>query len=223
MREIVLDTETTGRDPLNGDRIVEIGCVELVNHLPTGRVFQRYLDPERDSEPGALAVHGLTREFLSGHKRFADEVEDFLAFVGDDPLVIQNAAFDMGFLNAELRRLGRPTLPMDRAIDTLKLAQRKFPGQRVSLDALCDRFRIDRTHRTLHGALLDAELTALVYLELLGGRQVGLGLEAEELLELTVATSVTIRPPRVFAPSPEELEAHAAFLATIKDPIWTLA
>jgi DNA polymerase-3 subunit epsilon len=221
MREIVLDTETTGLDPDDGHRIVEIACIELENHLPTGGpVFHRYVNPERDVSPEAVAVHGLTTEFLAQHPPFAAIVDDLLAFIGDGRLVIHNAEFDLKFLNAELKRLGRS--PLGCAFeDTLTLARRRFPGAPSSLDALCRRFAIDLSARTRHGARLDCELLAAVYLELVGGRQPGLDFVA------AVATAVAAarldrpaRPPRPHAPSEAELAAHAAFLATIKEPLW---
>lgn len=222
MREVVLDTETTGLEPSGGHRIVEIGGVELVNHIPSGRTFQRYLDPERDMPEEAERIHGLTRAFLSGHRRFAEEADAVLDFLGDAKLVIHNAAFDLGFLNAELERIGRAPLPPDRAVDTLTLARRKFPGAPASLDALCKRFGIDRSMRTRHGALLDAELLTEVYLELIGGRQPALGL-ARSLPALAAGSAPSAargreRPPH--RPTPEEEAAHAAFVATLKDPIW---
>src|SRR5690606_37349522 len=168
MREIILDTETTGLDPAAGDRIVEIACLELVNHLPTGRTFQRYLNPERAVSAGALEVHGLSDAFLAKQPRFADIVDQLLAFIGDATLVIHNAEFDVGFLNAELARCGRPPL-QGKVIDTLQMARQKFPGAQASLDALCRRFSIDNSARSKHGALLDSELLAEVYLELVGG------------------------------------------------------
>ncbi|MCA8906418.1 MAG: DNA polymerase III subunit epsilon [Rhodospirillaceae bacterium] len=222
MREIALDTETTGLDPEHGHRIVEIGCVELVNHVPTGRVFHQYLNPERDMPEEAAAVHGLTAERLAGEPRFVEVVEAFLDFVAEAPLVIHNAAFDMRFLNAELRRVGRPPIAGDRAVDTLAIARRKFPGAGASLDALCRRYGVDTSERTLHGALLDAQLLAEVYLELLGGRQPDLALAGEDASGDTTAATVrrTARPPRPHAASPEELAAHAAFLAKLTDPLW---
>ncbi|WP_119460536.1 DNA polymerase III subunit epsilon [Rhodospirillaceae bacterium SYSU D60014] len=222
MREIVLDTETTGLDAAGGDRLVEIACLELVNHLPTGRSFQRYLNPEREVSKGAADVHGLTTEFLADQPRFAEIVDEFLAFIGDAPLVIHNAEFDMGFLNAELSRCGRPLLPPERATDTLLIARQKFPGAQASLDALCRRFAIDNSARTKHGALLDSELLAEVYLELVGGRQVGLDLVMQPSATAAVSVSQRIaRPPRPHAPTAEEQAAHAAFLTKLKDPIWT--
>ena len=179
MREIVLDTETTGISPRDGHRIIEIGALELMHHLPTGNKLHIYINPERDIDDGAVAVHGLTSAFLSDKPLFAEIVDEFLSFIGDAPLVIHNASFDMGFINAELDKIQHPTLPMDRAIDTLAMARKKFPGAQANLDALCRRFEIDNSHRDLHGALVDADLLASVYVELLGGRQPGLSLGAE--------------------------------------------
>lgn len=223
MREIVLDTETTGFDPLSGHRVVEIGCLELLNHMPTGREFHVYLNPERDMPAEAEAVHGLSEAFLADKPLFAELADDLLAFIGDAPVVAHNAGFDMGFLNAELRRAGKPILPIDRAIDTVLLARRKFPGAQASLDALCRRFQIDLSDRTKHGALLDAKLLAQVYLELIGGREPGLALTALDAGGggQTVRER-TLRPPRPHSASPQELEAHAAFIAKFKGPaIWT--
>ncbi|MFL2844757.1 MAG: DNA polymerase III subunit epsilon [Candidatus Puniceispirillaceae bacterium] len=171
MREIVLDTETTGINPRDGHRIIEIGAIELMHHLPTGKQLHIYINPERDIDDGAVAIHGLTSLFLSDKPVFASIVDEFLTFIGDSPLVIHNASFDMGFINAELDRIHRPSLPMDRAIDTLAMARKKFPGAQANLDALCRRFEINNNQRDLHGALIDADLLASVYVELLGGRQ----------------------------------------------------
>jgi DNA polymerase III subunit epsilon len=176
MREIVFDTETTGLDPYQGHRLIEIGCIELVNRRPTGQTFHRYLNPERDVPAEALAIHGLSDDFLKGKPMFGDIVNELMAFVGDAPLVAHNAAFDLGFLNAELERVKQPGIPRDRLVDTLLLARRKFPGGSNRLDDLCGRFGIDSSRRTKHGALLDAELLADVYLELIGARQAQLGL-----------------------------------------------
>ena len=176
MREIVLDTETTGLDPSTGDRIVEIGAVELLNHLPTGKTFHKYLNPERNMPEEAQAVHGLTEEFLKDKPVFSQIVDDFLTFIKDSKLVIHNASFDMKFINAELVLVGKTTLPTDIAIDTLGIARKKSPGSPASLDALCRRFNIDNSARTLHGALLDSEILAEVYLELIGGRQPDFGI-----------------------------------------------
>ena len=219
MREVALDTETTGINPGSGHRIVEIGCVELVNHVATGRTFQRYVNPGRDMPEEAFGVHGLSAKFLAGHPVFARVVDDLLEFLGESPLVIHNAGFDLAFLNAELARLDRPPLPPDRAIDTVQLARRKFPGAQASLDALCRRFQIDLSDRTLHGALKDARLLADVYLELIGGRQPGLALAA-----VGAGTAGTgerpARPPRPHAPTPEEDAAHANFLGDLDKPVW---
>jgi DNA polymerase-3 subunit epsilon len=222
MREVVLDTETTGLDPANGHRVVEIACLELINHLPTGRHFQTYFNPERDMPADALAVHGLTMEFLADKPRFAEVVDRLLEFIGDAPLVIHNAEFDVRFLNAELARLERPPLGGARIIDTLQIARQKFPGAPASLDALCRRFAIDNSTRTQHGALLDSELLAEAYLELIGGRQAGLDLVANRSGDgVMVAASRAPRPARPHAPSDAELAAHARFVAQLKDPIWS--
>ncbi len=221
-REIVLDTETTGLDPNAGHRLVEIACVELVNHLPSGRTFQRYLNPERDMPSDAQAVHGLTAEFLAEHPVFASVVAEFLEFIGDDArLVIHNAEFDLKFVNAELGKLGFPALSARRAIDTVQLARRKFPGAPASLDALCGRFNIDNSSRTVHGALLDAQLLAEVYLELVGGRQATIELVAGAVSAIgVIAAERPVRPPRPHAPSADELAAHLALLEQIKAPLW---
>jgi len=223
MREIVLDTETTGLDPAAGHRIVEIGAVELVNHLPTGQSRQIYINPERDMPPEAFAVHGLSAEFLADKPVFAAIAADFLDFIGDAVLVIHNAEFDLKFLNAELAGLGMPALPASRAVDTVGLARRKYPGAQASLDALCRRFQIDLTDRALHGALKDARLLAEVYLELIGGRQPDLALSAAaaDPAAGTPAAARPQRPPRPHAPTPEEAAAHARFLDKLKEPIWT--
>ncbi|MEZ5667994.1 MAG: DNA polymerase III subunit epsilon [Alphaproteobacteria bacterium] len=221
MREVVLDTETTGLNPMMGDRIVEIGCIELVNHVTTSVTFHRYLNPERPMPAEAAAVHGLTDDFLADKPLFADVVDDLLTFLRDSPLVIHNAGFDLGFLNAEFGRLKIAPLPNDRAVDTLALARRKFPGAQASLDALCRRFGVDNSARTRHGALLDAELLAEVYLELIGGRQPDLALASETAQrQATVRTARAIRPPRPHAPSAEELARHALMLESLSNPIW---
>jgi DNA polymerase-3 subunit epsilon len=208
MREIVLDTETTGLDPLRGDRLVEIGCVEIVNRFVTGQVFHRYINPERPMSPEAFAVHGLSDAFLADKPVFRQVAEEFLAFIGDDPLVIHNASFDMGFLNAELKRMKKGPLAADRAIDTLAIARRKHPGQQNSLDALCARYGIDNSRRTKHGALLDSELLAEVYLELIGGRQTALILEASRVRKTTTVISTPIDLQRS-SPLPPRLTAAA--------------
>ena len=218
MREIVLDTETTGLDPNEGHRIVEIGAVELVNHLPTGRSFHRYLNPQRPMPREAQAVHGLGDDFLRDKPLFQAVAAEFIAFLADAPLVIHNAGFDIAFLNAEFSRLGHPALPMTRCVNTLDLARRRFPGAQCSLDALCKRFSIDTSARTLHGALLDSELLAEVYLELLGGRQRGLGLAVSSGHGSTGREQWTVPPrPRPLAPRLTEAEraAHAAFVAEL--------
>lgn len=221
MREIVLDTETTGLDPDEGHRIVEIGCVELINYVPTGRTRQYYINPERDMPEEAARVHGLTSEFLADKPLFSDIVDDFLAFIGDDILVIHNAEFDLRFLNAELARLGYPPIAQQRAFDTVDLARRRFPGAQVNLDALCRRFSIDLSARSFHGALLDCQLLAEVYLELRGGRQPGFLLDgAKQGPETETPVIRRYRPPRPHAPSAAELAAHARMLEDIKDPLW---
>jgi len=220
MREIVLDTETTGLDPKD-HRLVEIGCLELKYHVPTGRTYHTYLNPERPMSAGAFEVHGLDDAFLAGQPLFGAVADDLLEFLGDDPLVIHNAQFDLGFLNRELARVGRDGLAAARAIDTVALARRKFPGAPANLDALCKRFGIDASSRVKHGALLDAELLAQVYLELIGGSQPGLELAAEQRAEESGPVTREARPPRPHAPTAEESVRHSAFLdAEIADPIW---
>jgi len=220
MREIVLDTETTGLDPEDGHRIIELACIELFNHVPTGRVFHRYVNPERDVAAEAIEVHGITNEMLATHPVFGVVVDEFLAFIGSDRLIIHNAEFDLGFLNAELKRLGRPALACDFE-DTLLLARKRYPGAAASLDALCRRFDIDLTARTRHGARLDCELLAAVYLELIGGRQPGLDLAVVAAgSRLLDPLDRPARPPRPHAATPEELIAHALLLQKLKDPIW---
>ena len=221
MREIVIDTETTGLDPRNGDRIVEIAAVELVNHLPTGRVFHHYLNPEREMSEDAFAVHGLSTGFLADKPRFAEIAQSFVEFIDGARLVIHNAEFDLAFLNAELGRVSQSGLGRDRAVDTLALARQKFPGAQASLDALCRRFAIDNSARTKHGALLDAELLSEVYLELIGGRQAGFDLAAAPgVLQVAIDAVRRFRPPRPHAPSIAELAAHAALVARLKEPLW---
>lgn len=227
MREIVFDTETTGLSPLNGDRIVEIGCVELFNRCETGRTFHSYFNPGRPMPSDAENVHGLSDRFLSDKPAFGDVCEALLAFIGEAPMIAHNASFDFGFVNHELGACGRPSVCMSRMIDTLALARQKFPGAKHSLDALCTRFGVDRSQRIKHGALLDAQLLAQVYVELTGGRQIGLGLVAELIEEAAdspefraAPPAVAARPPRPHAPSADELARHAAFVATIEDPIW---
>ena len=223
MREVVLDTETTGLDPASGHRVVEIGCVELVNHVPSGAEYHVYLNPERDMPDEAFRIHGLSGDFLADKPVFADVAEDLLAFLGDSPLVIHNASFDLGFLNAELDRADRPAIPMDRAVDTVTMARRKYPGAQASLDALCRRFDIDLSERSKHGALLDANLLAAVYLELVGGRQPGLGLAAEQRRGAESENATIDRPvrrPRPHAPTEDELARHAAFVDKLAAPVW---
>lgn len=222
MREIALDTETTGLSPESGHRVVEIGCVEMINHVPTGKVFHHYLDPERDMPAEAEAIHGLSSTFLSGQPKFVEIADDFLAFLSGARLIIHNAEFDLRFLNAELARIGRPKLDHD-VKDTVLLARRKFPGAQANLDALCKRFNIDTSARDKHGALLDAGLLAQVYLELQGGRQPGLALASEAgggAVSAATAGGKAARPPRPHGPTAEETAAHEAFLGRIKDPIW---
>jgi len=220
MRELVLDTETTGLDPAT-HRIVEIGCIELINHMSSGETFQRYLNPERDMPSDAFDVHGLSNEFLADKALFADVADGFLDFIGDSPLIIHNARFDIGFINAELARVGRPGLESARAIDTVELARRKHPGAPANLDALCRRFGIDNSGREKHGALLDAELLAEVYLELIGGRQPALGLQRNEQQAVEQRREEPVaRPPREHGPSAEELADHSAFVDSLEDPLW---
>ncbi len=229
MREIVFDTETTGLEPLKGDRLVEIGCVELFNHLPTGRNYHVYLNPERTMPVEAFRVHGLSDEFLADKPLFADVADEFAAFIEGATMIAHNASFDVAFLNAELGRLSRPPIPPDRVIDTLVLARRKHPNGPNSLDALCARYGIDTSKRTLHGGLLDAELLAEVYLELIGGRQPGLVLVAvEEKAVVDAGPSAPVRGvvgrrPEPLAPrgSEEEFKAHEAFVGKIKEAIWS--
>ncbi len=215
MREIVFDTETTGFEPGEGHRIVEIGCVELMDHFPTGNTLQFYLNPERDVPIESQRVHGLSAEFLSDKPIFAAVAEEFLAFIGDAPLVIHNAAFDIKFINAELARVGKNPIPLARSIDTIEIAKRKFPGARYSLDELCKRFSVDLSARTKHGALLDAQLTAEIYLELVGGRQKGFMLAPEEIAAAEIVVrAARQRPARLPSrATAAELEAHAAFVA----------
>ena len=221
MREIVMDTETTGLDPAQGHRIVEIGALELLHRVPTGRHFHQYINPERDMPEDAFRVHGLATAFLKDFPVFAAVVDGFLDFIADSQLVIHNASFDLRFLNAELKLARRPALPSDRAIDTLPMAQRKFPGSPANLDALCRRFNVDGSARKLHGALLDSELLAEVYLHLMGGRQVDLGLSVVGQGRRGVtASTAKPRPYRSFPVPADELAAHEAFVARMKDPVW---
>lgn len=232
MREVIFDTETTGLDPKTGDRMVEIGCIEMIGRVETGRTFHAFFNPERDMPPEAERVHGLSAAFLATKPRFAELVDEMLAFLGDAPLVAHNAGFDFGFLNNELERIGRAPISMDRMIDTVAIARKRHPGAKLSLDALCTRYGIDRSHRVKHGALLDAELLAQVYVELNGGRQIGLGLTDAANVDTAATTTanapwhrpVSDRPrrdPRPHVASPEELERHTAFIAGITNAIWT--
>jgi DNA polymerase-3 subunit epsilon len=221
MREIVLDTETTGLDPLRGDRLVEIGCIEIFNRMPTGQTFHRYINPERDMPAEAFAVHGLSSEFLATKPLFTEVVEEFLEFIGDAPLVIHNASFDVSFINAELDRLEMPALPRDRLLDTLLLARRKHPNGPNKLDDLCGRYGIDNSRRTKHGALLDAELLAEVYIDLIGARQSQLILASESSIAITSGAGETPRRQREVPLAPRisdaDREAHRAFTATLGD------
>src|SRR5436305_3004153 len=225
MREIILDTETTGLDPLRGDRLVEIGCIEIFNRMPTGQTFHRHLNPERDMPAEALAVHGLTTEFLAGKPLFAEIADEFLEFIADAPLIIHNASFDVSFINAELDRIKRPAIMRERLVDTLLLARRKHPGVSNRLDDLCSRYSIDNSRRTKHGALLDAELLAEVYIDLIGARQSQLILAAETIDIRAGVGGDTPRRQREIPLSPrvsgEDRAAHRAFVATLADkPIW---
>lgn len=228
MREIVFDTETTGLSPLTGDRLVEIGCVELFNRVETGRTFHAYFNPCRPMPTEAQMVHGLSDAFLSDKPEFHQMCEDLLEFIGESPLIAHNASFDFGFLNHELSLCGRPLVCLTRMVDTLAIARQRHPGAKHSLDALCTRFGVDRSIRVKHGALIDAQLLAQVYVELTGGRQIGLSLNTEtttsevnqHVSAVKRPASSTFRAPRPHAPSIEELERHAAFISKIKDPIW---
>jgi DNA polymerase-3 subunit epsilon len=223
MREIVLDTETTGLDPSEGHRLVEIGGIELYNCIPTGQVFHRYIDPQRDIPASAFEVHGLSREFLNGKPFFEHLADEFLAFVGDAKLVIHNAEFDMRFLNAELQRIGRSTIPLDRAVDTLALARRRHPGLSNSLDALCARYGIDNSRRTKHGALLDAEILAEVYAELNGGRQAALVLANGDIRVDRADIIVVRQRPQPLEPriSADEMSSHARFVEALgENALW---
>lgn len=224
-REIVFDTETTGLDPTRGDRLIEIGCIEIINRIPTGREFHQYLNPERDVHPDAVAVHGLTLEFLKDKPLFASVCDPFLEFIGDAPLVAHNGTFDLGFINAELARLSKPVLPPHRIVDTLQIARRKHPAGPNSLDALCKRYGVDNTKRTKHGALMDAALLAQVYVELLGERQATLGLAekgAPQFRSRASAANAKQRPtPLPSRISAEQIEAHRAFVGTLgPDALW---
>ena len=223
MREIVLDTETTGLDPKLGHRIVEIGAVELVNHVPTDNIYHCYINPEREVDQGAFEVHGLSTQFLSQFETFENVVDEFNAFIKGDPIIIHNAPFDIGFLNSELLAIGRNAIDENRIIDTLPMARQKFPGAQVNLNALCRKYNIDNSHRDLHGALVDADLLASVYLELIGGKQPGLGLANERKKQsITEPIVQKERVKRVFAVNETELEAHSRLLDSLANPIWRI-
>lgn len=225
MREIIFDTETTGLDPKGGDRMVEIGCIEMMNRVGTGKTFHAYFNPERAMPSEAEAVHGLSDAFLADKPLFSDRADELLAFLGDSPLVAHNAGFDFGFLNNELRICGRSEISLDRMVDTVAIARVRHPGAKLSLDALCTRYGIDRSHRTKHGALLDAELLAQVYVELNGGRQIGLELVADKSETLVQVSSVAtrerkLRPARPHQASDEEIAVHSEFLKSLSAPLW---
>lgn len=227
MREIVLDTETTGMDPEEGDRLVEIGAIEVVNQVPTGRTYHQYINPEREIPADAVAVHGITNEKVKDEPVFSEIYADMIEFIGDGIIVAHNAEFDMKFINHELKTVGHPPYSKKQVVDSLALARAKFPGSPASLDALCRRFDIDLSERELHGALLDAQLLADVYLELLGGRQHGLSLADENNQNGRTGSQDHLlfkkreaREPRVFKPSEEEMAAHAKLLEEITDPVW---
>jgi len=229
MREIVFDTETTGLNPATGDRLVEIGCVELINRVETGRTYHAYFNPERMMPYEAEQVHGLSDRFLGDKPFFADKVEELLEFIGDCPLVAHNASFDFGFLNWELGLCGRPIIDLARMVDTVAIARKAHPGAKHSLDALCTRYGIDRSHRVKHGALLDAQLLAQLYVELTGGRQIGFSIGeavAADTIVLTqtsiVATARPVRAARPHRPSEEELERHRIFVEGLSEPLWLL-
>ena len=225
MREIVLDTETTGTNAEGGDRIVEIGCVELVNHMPTGRTYQVYLNPERTMSEEVIKIHGITNEQLQDKPKFSEIAEEFLSFIGHDKLVIHNAPFDMRFLNMELKRANRPLLEFDQAIDTLVMARQKYPGSQASLDALCKRFNVDASRRTKHGALLDSELLAEVYLAMILDRELKFSQPIVNTEKISISKNVSREtlPPRVFEISEEELSQHVAFVQKIKNNLWQIS
>lgn len=227
-REIILDTETTGLDPSKGDRMVEVGCVEMIDGMRTGAFFHSYLNPQRDVPEGAFKVHGLSTEFLKDKPLFATKVDEFLEFIADSQLVIHNAPFDMKFINAELAMLGFDKIPMTRTVDTLLIARNKFPGSPANLDALCKRFNIDISGRQKHGALLDAELLADVYLDLLGGRQAIFSLDSNKNQATNANNNLnnqtkTKLEARIFEVIVEELEAHETMIKKLKNPIWAEA
>ena len=226
MREIVLDTETTGLSPKKGDRVVEIGCVELINHVPTENTFQVYLNPERNMDEGAQRIHGLTNEFLLDKPKFSEIAEEFISYIGESKIIAHNASFDINFLNSELVRLDKSIISEERVVDTLKMAREKYPGARNSLDALCKRFLIDNSSRKLHGALLDSELLAEVYLELIGGKEPGLALAVEknatnqpheEAIESSAKRDKALKPRL----TEEEQIKHKSFIETLRvKPLW---
>ncbi len=224
LREIVFDTETTGLDPKTGDKLVEIGALELINHIPTGRTYHQYINPMRDVPEEVVKIHGLSNDFLKNYPKFSEIAEDFLSFVGDDGVMVaHNATFDMNFVNYELKHGGFETLEKHKVIDTLEIAKSKFPGARNNLDALCHRYNIDNSKRTKHGALLDAELLSEVYLELLGGVEPSMNLSSAQKKSEEKIENITrqVRPKRTFSLSPEELQIHDDFLAQkIKNPLW---
>jgi DNA polymerase-3 subunit epsilon len=221
MRQLVLDTETTGLDPGTGDRVIEIAAIELVNLIPTGQTYHVVLDPERDVPEESTRIHGFTAEMLRGKPRFVEVVQEFLGFLGGDPIVAHNAPFDFGFLDGELKRVGSPPLDRARMVDSLALAKKRFPGMPNSLDALCRRFGVDNSMRTSHNALLDVKLLAQVYLELMGGKQPGLHLAAVVQTPVVRLDGLTrARTPRPITPSAAEQEAHLAFLKRLKEPLW---
>ncbi len=223
MREIIFDTETTGLSPLDGHRLVEIGCIEIVHKVETGRHFHAYVNPERPMPREAHAVHGLSDEFLADKPCFHEIVDDFLGFIGDSPLVAHNAMFDLGFLNHELRKCRRPAIFIERMVDTLQIARSKLPGAKHSLDALCDRYNVDKSARDKHGALLDARLLTCVYVELTGGRQLGMELGSVEAAPaVSEAYERVMHAARLHNASAHELERHRAMVATLKDPVWLL-
>lgn len=224
MREIVFDTETTGLSFNGGDRLVEIGCIEMVNRIETGRTFHAYFHPERPMPPEAQRIHGLSDAFLSDKPRFHEKVDDLIEFLGDAMLVAHNASFDFGFLNGELTKLGREIISLERMIDTVAMARQRHPGAKHSLDALCTRYGIDRSHRVLHGALLDAQLLCQVYVELTGGRQIGLTLVSEEVIDNALVVedprAAQPRPMRIFEVPAHEAARHMDFIAKLKNPLW---
>lgn len=220
-RAVLFDTETTGLDPRTGDRIIEIAAIELHNDLPTGRTYHSLIDPERDVPEESTRVHGITRGDLQGKPKFAEVADELLGFFADSPLIAHNASFDFGFVNAELARLDLPKLDPARMVDTLVMAKQRFPGMPNSLDALCRRFGIDLSERTTHNALLDCRLLAEVYIELTGGRQRGLSIDVTTETTITSYAPLASRTPRPVPVPAEQQDAHGAFIATLKDPIWT--